>query len=82
MQRQRMHRTLQLLLQYLVEPLVALHLAQSAKRFRHYHQLEMRVGTRPRMLMALVLQLQQYRLQLGVDFLFDGGSNSHGDTNK
>ncbi len=41
MQGKRMHRPLQFLLQYMVKPLVALYLAQSSKRFGHYHQLEM-----------------------------------------
>ncbi len=33
------------------------------------------------MLMTLVLQLQQYWLQLCADFLFYRGGNSHDDTN-
>lgn len=76
-----MHRPLQFLLQHLIQPLMTLHLAQSAESVCHHHQFEMRVRARSGVLMAFVLKLQQRRLQFRADFLFDGGSNSHGDTN-
>ena len=80
MQRQRMHRPLQLLLQHLVEPLMALYLAQPAELVCNYDQLEMRIGAWTCMLVAFIFKLQQRRLQCSADFLFDGGSDSHGKT--
>lgn len=79
MQRQCVHRSMQFRLQQLVQLLMTFDFAESVKLLRNHHQLEVRVGTRPRMHMAFIVELQQYGLQSVADFLFNCAGCGHGN---